>query len=175
MRWIVAVSMLSAATPAAAEVVSSSPSGFHVRQVVQLVVPTTVAYDSFGQIGSWWNGEHTYSGDAANMSLAISPGGCFCERIPKSGGGIEHMRVAYVEPGQRLVMTGSLGPLLYEATAGVMDVKVERIAGGSRVTMDYKAAGFATGNAQTLAPLVDSVLGDQMRRFRAFAAGRPRS
>ncbi len=72
-------------------------------------------------------------------------------------------------------MTGSLGPLLYEATAGVMDVRVERIAGGSRVTMDYKAAGFATGNAQTLAPLVDSVLGDQMRRFRAFAAGRPRS
>ena len=55
------------------------------------------------------------------------------------------MRVAYVVPGERMVLTGALGPLLYEATTGVMDVKVERIAGGSRVTLNYRAAGFANG------------------------------
>ena len=104
----------------------------------------------------WWNGEHTYSGNSANLSLALNAGGCFCERVPKTGGGIEHLRVAYVEPGERIVMTGSLGPLLFEATAGVMDVKVERIAGGSRVTLDYKVAGFADGDAASLAPVVDA-------------------
>ena len=161
--------------PARAEVVGSSANGFHIRHVAQLVVPTPLAYESFTRIGNWWDGEHTYSGDAANLSLTLSSGGCFCERIPKTGGGIEHMRVAYVEPGKRLVLTGSLGPLLYEATAGSMDIQFERIAGGSRVTLDYKVAGFANANGQAMAPLVDAVLGNQMKRFRTYAASRPRS
>ena len=175
MKWIFAAALCLGATPAVAEVVSSGANGFRVRQTVQLVVPVQTAYQAFTRIGGWWDGEHTYSGDAANLSLAATPGGCFCERIPKTGGGIEHMRVAYVEPGQRLVLTGSLGPLLFEGTAGVMDVKFERIAGGSRVVLDYKVAGFAEGNGQAMAPLVDSVLGDQMKRYRTFAASRPKS
>jgi hypothetical protein len=175
MKWLVLAVLGIASTPASAEVVSSSSNAFHVRHVVQVVMPTQSAYAAFANVGGWWNGEHSYSGDAANLTLATSAGGCFCERVPKTGGSVEHMRVAYVEPGARLVMTGSLGPLLFEATAGVMDVKVERIAGGSRVTLDYKVAGFADGNAAVLAPLVDSVLGDQMKRYRAFAVGRPRN
>jgi hypothetical protein len=101
------------------------------------------------------------------MSLALSPGGCFCERLP-NGGGIEHMRVSYIDPGKRIVLTGSLGPLLYEATAGVMDLQFERSAGGSKVTLDYKVAGFANGGAEKLAPLVDSVLGEQFKRYREY-------
>jgi uncharacterized protein YndB with AHSA1/START domain len=133
-----------------------------------------LVFDAFAQLPQWWNKEHTYSGDSANMSLELAPGGCFCERLP-SGGGVEHMRVALIQPGERLVMTGPLGPLLYEAAAGVMDVKVERIAGGSRLTMNYRAAGFANGGADKLAPLVDRVLGDQVARFRKFAAAMPKT
>jgi hypothetical protein len=99
--------------------------------------------------------------------MALNPGGCFCERLP-NGGGIEHMRVSYLDPGKRIVLTGPLGPLLYEATAGVMDMKFERTAGGSKITMDYKAAGFANGGAEKLAPLVDGVLADQFRRYREY-------
>ena len=161
-------------SPASAEVVSANANGFHIRETVNLVVPTDVAFAAFARVGSWWDNEHTYSGAASNMSLSLSPGGCFCERIP-AGGGIEHMRVAYVDPGDRVVLTGSLGPLLYEATSGVMDVKVERIAGGSKVTMDYKAAGFANGDAQKHAPVVDQVLATQMKRYRAFAAAKPKT
>ena len=177
MRWIVAAGLATAlaATPASAEVVSSSPTGFHIRHVVQMVVPPPLAYAGFTRVASWWDGDHTYSGDAANLSLNVTPGGCFCERVPKTGGGIEHMRVAYVEPGKRIVLTGSLGPLLFEATSGVMDVKVDRVAGGSKVTIDYKVAGFASGNGQALAPLVDSVLANQFKRFRTYAAARPRT
>ena len=36
------------------------------------------------------------------------------------------MRVTYVDPGKRIVLTGALGPLLYEATTGVMDIQVKR-------------------------------------------------
>jgi uncharacterized protein YndB with AHSA1/START domain len=161
---------LFAATPAAAEVVSAGPNGLEVRHSVNLVIPQAKAYAAFSEIQNWWSKDHTYSGNSANLSLQLKPGGCFCERLD-NGGGIEHLRVTYVQPDERVVMTGSLGPLLYEATAGVMDVKVERIAGGSRITMDYSAAGFAKGGAAELAPIVDKVLGDQMKRLRVYAAG----
>ena len=172
MRALVLGTLLLAA-PAQAEVVSSGPNGFHVRQTMQLVVPQQAAFDAFGQVSNWWNAEHTYSGTAENLSLSLQSGGCFCERFP-TGGGIEHMRVTYVDPGKRIVLTGSLGPLLYEATTGVMDVKFERIAGGSKVTLDYKVSGFAEGGADKLAPLVDAVLADQFKRYREYARA-PRS
>lgn len=172
MRAVPLIVLSMLASPAAAEVVSAGPNGFHVRQVAQIVVPTDSAYSGFGRVGSWWNKEHTYSGDSTNMSLALSPGGCFCERLP-NGGGIEHMRVAFVDPGKRIVLTGSLGPLLYEATAGVMDLQIERTAGGSRITMDYKVGGFANGGAEKLAPLVDSVLAEQFKRYREYVRRPP--
>ena len=161
------------AAPASAEVVSAGPNGFEVQEVVNLVVPQPNAYAAFGQIGQWWSKDHTYSGDAARMSLQLRPGGCLCEPLD-GGGGVEHMRVSFLKPGEQIVLTGSLGPLLYEATAGVMDVRFERIAGGTRVTMNYRAAGFAKGNGDQLAPGVDQVLAEQMKRYRAYAAKAPK-
>ena len=174
MRALPLIALSLMASPAAAEVVSSSANGLHVRETVQMVVPTDRAYAAFARLPQWWNKEHTYSGESANLSLALTPGGCFCERL-KDGGGVEHMRVTFIDPGKRVVLTGSLGPLLYEATTGVMDFQFERIAGGAKVTMDYRAAGFADGGANKLAPAVDSVLGDQMARFRKFAVTQPKS
>ena len=170
---ILCLLMLGLPAPAAAEVVSASDHGFEIRHSVNLVIPQPDAFAAFGQVAEWWGKEHTYSGDSARLSLQLRPGGCWCESLD-GGGGIEHLRVAYLQPGERLVLTGSLGPLLYEATAGVMDVKVERIAGGSRVTMIYRAAGFAKGGAAAMAPLVDKVLGEQIKRFRVYAAAFPK-
>jgi uncharacterized protein YndB with AHSA1/START domain len=173
MRTVSLIGIAMMATPAHAAVVSAGDHGFEVQNSVNLVVPQEQVFAAFGQIGQWWDNQHTYSGDGKRMSLQMRPGGCFCEPLD-GGGGIEHMRVTYIQPGERIVMTGSLGPLLYEATAGVMDVKVERIAGGSRITMNYRAAGFAKGGAAAMAPLVDQVLAEQLKRFRVFAAGAPK-
>jgi len=173
MRLLLFSLPLLAAGPASAEVLSASPTGFEVQEVVNLVVPQPSAYAAFGQVGQWWNKEHTYSGEASRMSLQLRPGGCFCEPL-EGGGGVEHMRVTYLKPGEQIVLTGSLGPLLYQAPAGVMDVRFERIAGGTRVTLNYRAAGFAKGDGDKMAPLVDQVLADQMKRYRTYAAGAPK-
>lgn len=173
MKYLAAIALL-VGSPAAAEVVSASSNGFEVRHTVNLVAPPPIAFGAFSNVGAWWNPEHSYSGDSANLSLSLTPGGCFCERFPK-GGGIEHMRVAYVDPGKRVIMTGALGPLLYEATTGVMDIQIKSTASGSQLTLDYRAAGFAKGGAEKLAPLVDAVLAEQMKRFRAYATARPRT
>jgi len=174
MKYLAALFVLAAA-PASAEVVSASSNGFEVRETVPLVVPPEEAFKAFGALPAWWDPEHTYSGDSANLRFDVTPGGCFCERIPKTGGGVEHMRVAFVEPGKRMILTGSLGPLLYEATTGVMDIQVKTIAGGSQLILDYKVAGFANGGADKLAPAVDGVLSDQLKRFRTYATGRPKT
>lgn len=174
MRALLFVLLLGAAAPATADVVSASENGFEVRDAVTLVVPPEDAFTSFQDVGSWWDPQHTYSGKSENLRLNLIPGGCFCERFPK-GGGIEHLRVTYVDPGTRVILTGSLGPLLYEATSGVMDVQVKKVAGGAQVVIDYKVAGFAKGGAAKLAPAVDQVLAEQLKRYREFAASRPKT
>jgi hypothetical protein len=174
MKFLVGLAILAASAPAAAEVVSASSNGFEVSETVNLVAPPNIAWTSFGNIGAWWDPEHTYSGKSENLSFNLVPGGCFCERFPK-GGGVEHLRVTYVDPGKRMVLTGALGPLLYEATAGVMDVQLKSTAAGSQLTLDYRAAGFAKGGAEKLAPAVDQMLADQLKRYRAFTTSRPRT
>ena len=173
MRYSILLGLTSLiAAPATAEVVSAGPHGFEIAHSINLVVPQEQAFAAFGQVRDWWSKDHTYSGDASRLSLQLRPGGCFCERLD-GGGGVEHLRVAFLQPGERVVLTGALGPLLYEATTGVMDVKVEKIAGGSRISMNYRAAGFANGGAEKLAPLVDQVLAEQMKRLRTYAAAGP--
>jgi hypothetical protein len=174
MKYL-ALAALVAASPAAAEVVRSGATGFEVQETVQLVVPPDKAWDAFEHVGEWWSAEHTYSGDAANMRMALSMGACLCETFEKTGGGIEHLRVIYADPPKRAILTGSLGPLLYEATSGVMDLKVERIASGSKVTMNYRVSGFYNGGAEKMAPLVDEVLGEQLKRFRVYVSKLPRT
>jgi hypothetical protein len=128
-RALFGASILFIVAPAQAEVVSSSAHGFEVRHSIQTVIPQAAAFDAFGQVSQWWSKDHSYSGDSANMSLSLNPGGCFFERI----------------------------------------------AGGSRVTMNYRAAGFANGGGEKMAPLVDQVLAEQMARFRKFAAAFPKT
>lgn len=164
MKTIAAVLSLAVAAPASGEVVSSSANGFHVRHSVSVGISADEAYSRFTQIGRWWSDAHTYSGKGANMAMDATVGGCFCETLP-SGGGVEHLRVAFADPGKRLLLTGSLGPLLPLATTGAMDIQFKTEDGGTLVTLDYRVAGFASGGADRLAPLVDQVIGEQVARY----------
>lgn len=165
--YLVATAASLIAAPARADVVAVAPNGFHLRHSVSLPVPPKAAFEAFGAVEKWWNADHSYSGDPSRLSMQLRPGGCFCETLP--GGGVEHMRLAYVDAPRRLVLTGGLGPLLLQAVNGAMDVRVEQSATGSKVSIDYKASGFASGGAEKLAPLVDSVLAEQFARFAAYA------
>lgn len=164
--WLLALSMMAA--PAAAEVVSADAHSFEIRHRIDTVVPVDRLYAAFGDIGGWWAKEHSYSRDPANLTLTLRPGGCFCERLDK-GGGIEHLRVTMVRPGEQIVLTGALGPLLYDAVGGVMNVEFGKLGGGSRLTLTYRTSGFASGKGVEMASAVDQVLGQQVKRLRQFA------
>jgi hypothetical protein len=154
--------------PAPAEVVRSADHGFELSYSHVVPGPPVEAMEAFGNVAQWWDKAHTYSGNAENLSLEMKPGGCFCEKLP--GGGVEHMRVAYIETGKAMILTGSLGPLLNEATTGVMDVRFNPVGSGTRILVNYKVAGFANGGAARLAPAVDKVLGGMIARFAVYAA-----
>lgn len=171
MKFVIALTLLTAA-PAGAAVVNSDAHGFSVSQSVTVKAQPAEALRAFTRVSGWWMTDHTYSGNSANLSLDPRPGGCLCEKLP--GGGIEHLHVTYFEPGKYLIMTGAMGPLLYEAVNGVMIVHVEPAASGSRLTVDYRASGFASGGGQKFAAMVDTMLGQTLGHFQRFAdAGRP--
>jgi uncharacterized protein YndB with AHSA1/START domain len=169
MKMIVAASAaLVAAAPASGEVVKSRDHGFELA--FSRTVPGTPneTFEAFGNVQQWWDEAHSYSGSAANLSMTLRPGGCFCETFP-NGGGVEHLRVTHADPGKRLVLTGGLGPLLFEATSGVMDVQFKPAGAGTQVIVNYRVAGFANGGAAALAPLVDKMLADAIARFAVYA------
>ena len=64
-----------AAAPARAEVVEVSETGFTVKEAVTVSVPPEKAYAAFVAIGKWWDSAHTFSGDAANLSIDAEAAG----------------------------------------------------------------------------------------------------
>ena len=167
MKIIAAVVIALAPAVAQGEVVSSSDHGFVIRNSVDVAMAPAAAYQRFARPAAWWSPSHTYSGDASNLSMELKPGGCFCEKL--AGGGVEHLRVSHANAGKRLILTGGLGPLLFEAVGGTMDVRFAPAGTGTRVTLEYKVSGFPTGGADKLAPAVDGMLAEQLSRYAAGA------
>ena len=161
-RW--ALPLLLASTPASAEVVAPSDTGFTSRHTLTVAAPPAKVWELLLRPGSWWAGSHTYSGSAANLSLDARPGGCWCEKT--AGGGVEHMRVVYVAANDTLRLTGGLGPLQAMPVAGVMTITLKPAGTGTALAIDYVVAGPGLAGVGTA---VDQVLGSQWTRLKAAA------
>jgi len=160
------------ALPAEAEVAASSESGFVSRNVAEVSASPDASWAMLSRPSEWWNGEHSYSGSATNMTMEAVAGGCFCETIPAANGAangqIEHMRVVYVDPRVRtLRLAGALGPLQAEAVSGALTMTVEASGSGSKITWVYVVGGYMRMPMTEMAPLVDQVVGEQMIRLVA--------
>jgi uncharacterized protein YndB with AHSA1/START domain len=151
-----------------------TPNGFLVKLDANVSAPKPKVYDALvGQVGSWWNPEHTYSHDAKNLSIDPRPGGCFCEKLP-NGGGVEHLRVVYIAPGDILRLSGGLGPLQSSGLAGSLTWKLTGDGDNTRVQLSYSVGGFVDGGFEKLAPAVESMLNEQLSRLKLFVeTGKP--
>ncbi len=158
-----------------AEVVSASSTGFTVRSEALVRADAQHAWRALVRdIGKWWNAEHSYSGQAENLSIDPRPGGCFCERLP-DGGGVMHMTVVNLQPGKLLRLTGALGPLQSLGVAGSLSWSFVPIGDGTKIEVTYNVGGFNKDGFEAIAPAVDGVLRDQLQRLAAFADGLPRA
>ena len=155
----IAAALLLAAGSARAEVADQGPAGFQVRHVVLIAAPPAKVRAAALDIGKWWSGSHTYSGDAKN--LAIDASGCFCEKLPD--GFVRHMTLVYSAP-DALRLAGALGPLAFG-----------KAADSTQLVLTYDVGGYAKGGlAQTWAAPVDGVLGQQVARLKRYVeTGKP--
>ena len=163
----VVVFSLSAAAPAFAELQASAADGFVVSHVFELSVDPQNAYRSLGQPQAWWPAAHTWSGKSANLSLEMRAGGSFYETW--DAGSAEHGRVVMAQPGKLLRLVAALGPLQEMAVSGALTVSLEAHDKGTRVKVTYRVTGDSSHALTGLAPVVDSVIGEQFGRFARYA------
>jgi uncharacterized protein YndB with AHSA1/START domain len=152
------------------DVLESTPGGFALKTTVTVAAWRPKVYEALiTSVGRWWDKDHTYSGDAKNLSIDPRPGGCFCEALPPHGGGVQHAMVVLAIPGKTLRMVGGLGPLQESGLAGALTFEFADRGAGTDITMSYSVGGYRQGGLESLAPLVDSVLGAQLARLKSFA------
>jgi hypothetical protein len=159
---------------AQAEIVNAGPAGFNIRYVVETPnVPAPTVWAALSDIGQWWDPEHTYSGNARNLSLDPVVRGCFCEKLSLYSG-VEHARVVFALPAKTLRLSGALGPLQQFGVAGSLTWQIEPVGSGSRIIMTYSVGGYADRPLAEWAPMVDEVLVSQTKRLGRFVnSGNP--
>lgn len=182
---IAAFALLAAAAPVSAEVVASTDQGFVIRESSDVPATAEEVWAQLIRPSAWWSDKHTYSGDAANLSLDAMAAGCFCEVLmspesPRAAprGSVEHMRVVYAEAPRVLRMAGALGPLQSEALQGTLKIALKPIdGGGTRILWEYVVGGFMRYKRDQIVPAVDAMLGEQASRLAAKlgAKASPRS
>ena len=163
------LAVLIGVAPASAEVTDRTPTGFTSKTTVQIAATTDRIFAALVQdIGQWWDSAHTFSGDAANLWLTPNPGGCLCETLANRGG-VQHAQVIHVVPGELLRMTGALGPLQSEAVVGTLTWAFSaNPQGGATASLTYVVSGYYPGGIDKIANAVDTVIGDQLRRLKAY-------
>lgn len=160
------------AVPAHSAVTATSDIGFATQSSVEVAAEAGAVYALLGVPGRWWNDNHTYSGDSANMTLDPRAGGCFCETIPDPSGkpgSVEHGRVIYAVPGKQLRLSAALGPLQSEGVVGTLDFTIQPSGKGVRVTMTYVVGGYLRAGPASIAPIVDQVLNEQLQGLKRAA------
>lgn len=160
---IAAAALLLAATPASAEVIARTADGFTLSYDVNIEATPNDAVLALVSVGHWWDGDHTYSGDAANMTLAFKPGGCFCEALA-DGKIFEHGRVVLFDD-DHLLLFAPLGPLNGRATKADLTFRWPETMRGTTLTMTFVVEGAGLG---AFADAVDGVMGGQFARLSRF-------
>ena len=178
---IFAAGFALAAAPADAEVAETSADRFVTRDTASVKAAPLATWLALTKPGEWWNPAHSWSGDARNMTLTPQGGGCFCERIPvgDSGnssameGSARHAEVLQAFPMKVLRMRGGFGPLQGEPANGVLTITLKEVPGGTRILWEYNVGGPMRYKISEIAPAVDGVMSEQLKRLQAHLGALP--
>ena len=160
-----ALVVAAVAGPAHADVKAAAPDGMIIQIKGEVALPRAEAWSRLLEPSKWWSDDHTYSGSAASMYVDAVAGGCWCELW--EGGEVEHGRVVYVAQNNTLRFDAPLGPLQDLGVKGALTFTLANgsAAGKTAVTVDMKVTGSSLSGLDKLAPIVDQVLAEQVKRF----------
>jgi uncharacterized protein YndB with AHSA1/START domain len=155
------------ATAARAEILDVGASGFTQRQSLAIAAPPAQVWEALGQWSAWWDGAHTFGGDASHLSIDLAPGGALDEGLT-DGGGVRHLVVVNSQTWRLLRLQGALGPLQALGVAGSLTFTLKETATGTQLTETYDVGGHAPGGVGQFAAPVDGVMALQMGRLKKF-------
>jgi uncharacterized protein YndB with AHSA1/START domain len=172
VRVLACFALLAAAGDAAAQVMETASEGFLIRFNQRVDAPPGKVYATIAGVERWWSSAHTYSGDAANLSLKAEAAACFCERW--KDGSVEHGRVVLALRDRFLRISTALGPLQGKAVSGILSFQLQPADGGTSLTLAYRVNGAPRSALDKDAPAVEGVLKEQFERLvRLIGTGVP--
>jgi uncharacterized protein YndB with AHSA1/START domain len=160
---IAAAIAAAAATPALADIVSTSDSHYVLRHEGTTALSPEATWQRLVAPQSWWHPDHTYSGDAENLELDAQAGGLWREEWP--GGSVAHGQVLSVIPGKTLRLEAPFGPLQGVGAYTIWTITLEAVDGGTLVVFDESSIGPPSADMAELAKAVDFVKAEAMRRL----------
>lgn len=145
------------------EVVKSAPDHYTLQLRANSELPPKVLWQRLVVPATWWHPDHTYSGDANNLSLELKAGGLWQERWGENG--VLHGRVLNLIDGKLLRLDAPFGPLQSMAVNVIWTITIEADGSGSLVTFDEIANGTSASNLEQIAKAVDAVKSQALARL----------
>ena len=161
MAAVAACSLALSVGAARAEVVDSGPAHFRLRLEARSDDAPAAVWARLIDPSQWWSDDHTYSGDADNLSLDCGAGGLWSETW--DGGAVAHGVVLACMEGRLLRLEAPFGPLQELGVAAVWTIGLAPDGEGTAVTFDFVANGGPASGLDALAPAVDAVKGAALR------------
>ena len=165
--FIATVVAMATSLPVSAAIEDEASNGFTIVETADIAAPADHVYEAVLTPARWWSSEHTYSQNAANLTLDARAGGCWCEMLP-GGGSVQHMTVVNVIPGKLLRLRGALGPLQGLAVDGAMTFNLHALGSSTQLMLTYTVGGYAKEGFGEPAKAVNFVLGQQTDRLKRF-------
>ncbi|GGY49669.1 hypothetical protein [Parvularcula lutaonensis] len=162
--FLTAIAGAIAITSAHAEVASASEHGFVLEHEVTSPFAPDALWHRLMQPAQWWDPDHTYSGDAANLSMEDTAGAYW--REDWDTGSVIHGQVLLVKEGEELILSAPFGPLISTAADCRWTIRLEPTEdGGTLIKSSHTIAGVPGTGLEELAPAVDFVMGNGVKRL----------
>lgn len=178
--------------PVVAKIDNQGKQHFVVKHEFMVEQSLNVVFERFKQVSKWWEGEHSFSGNAANLYFDFDKERCFCEKMP-NGGFVEHLQVIHVSDQKKVVFSGGLGPLQEHAVSGKLiwrftehekavqdnaehgnakqgntEQESAKQSNQVKVSVEYRVFGHVVGGMEQWPKAVDFVLGVQVKRLKGL-------
>lgn len=146
-----------------AEVIEAAADHYVLKQEASSDLAPADMWNRLIDPASWWHPDHTYSGSSTNLSLDVEAGGLW--REDWDGGSVTHGTVIFVNPGVQLRLDAPFGPLQPIGAKTIWTITIAPDGTGSKVTFDEISHGVPSTKLDELAPAVDFVKTEAIRRL----------
>jgi uncharacterized protein YndB with AHSA1/START domain len=152
-----------------AAVLDQQPNGFSIEETAHIAATPDAVYATLIHPEKWWNSSHTFSHDAANLSLDAKAGGCLCEALP-GGGSVQHLIVVYADPAHTtLRLRGPMGPFQGLGVDGALTISLKTDNGGTALVLDNNYGGYIKGGWGQWPAAADAMMTDLVAHLKTFA------